>query len=93
MRVAEAGQLAEDKSATLELHGNLVVEGTLRMVAANPRVEQVIRFVDIDEAAVRGGGHEVLSPTSACGRTTGRLDIKEQAKASWTHPGREVGRP
>ena len=46
VHVAEGGTLAfaEDRSATLELHGNLVVEGTLRMVAPDPKVQQVIRF-------------------------------------------------
>ena len=87
VRVAEGGTLAfaEDKSATLELHGNLVVEGTLRMVAANPRVEQVIRFVGIDEEAVRGGGHEVLeSDVGLWADHHGRLDIQGAAKTSWT---------
>src|SRR5215203_1724819 len=62
VHVADGGTLAfaEDRSATLELHGNLVVEGTLRMVAPDPKVQQVVRFVGIDEGAVRGGGHEVL---------------------------------
>ncbi|HEY4727446.1 MAG TPA: G8 domain-containing protein, partial [Actinomycetes bacterium] len=62
VHVADGGTLAfaEDRSATLELHGNLVVEGTLEMVAPNPNVHQTVRFVGIDERAVRGGGHEVL---------------------------------
>ena len=85
--VAEGGTLAfaEDKSATLELRGNLVVEGTLRMVAPNPKVQQVIRFVGIDEGAVRGGGHEVLdSDVGLWAHHHGQLDIQGAAKTAWT---------
>ena len=63
VQVAEGGTLAfaEDKSSSLELRGNLVVEGTLQMVAPDPGVQQAIRFVGVDEGAFRGGGHEVKS--------------------------------
>jgi hypothetical protein len=87
VHVAEGGTLAfaEDRSATLELHGNLVVEGTLRMVAPDPKVQQVIRFVGIDEGAVRGGGHEVLdSDVGLWAHHHGQLDIQGAAKTSWT---------
>ena len=87
MHVAEGGTLAfaEDRSATLELRGNLVVEGTLEMVAPDPRVQQVIRFVGIDEGTVRGGGHEVLdSDVGLWAHHHGQLDIRGAAKTSWT---------
>ena len=85
--VAEGGTLAfaEDRSATLELRGNLMVEGALRMVAPNPKVQQVIRFVGIDEGAVRGGGHEVLdSDVGLWAHHHGQLDIQGAAKTAWT---------
>ena len=85
--VAEGATLAfaEDRSATLELGGNLMVEGTLRMVAPNPKVQQVVRFVGIDEGAVRGGGHEVLdSDVGLWAHHHGQLDIQGAAKTAWT---------
>jgi hypothetical protein len=87
VQVAEGGTLAfaEDKSASLELRGNLVVEGTLEMVAPDPKVEQVIRFVGVDEGAFRGGGHEVLdSDVGLWAHHHGQLDIRGAAKTSWT---------
>jgi hypothetical protein len=87
VHVADGGTLAfaEDRSATLELAGNLVVEGTLKMVAPDPKVHQTIRFVGIDEAAVQGGGHEVLdSDVGLWAHHHGRLDIRGAAKTSWT---------
>jgi hypothetical protein len=87
VHVADGGTLAfaEDRSATLELHGNLVVEGTLRMVAPDPKVQQVVRFVGIDEGAVRGGGHEVLdSDVGLWAHHHGQLVIQGAAKTSWT---------
>jgi G8 domain len=87
VHVADGGTLAfaEDRSATLELGGNLVVEGTLEMVAPDPKVRQTIRFVGIDEGAVRGGGHEVLdSDAGLWAHHHGRLDIRGAAKTSWT---------
>ena len=87
VHVADGGTLAfaEDRSATLELHGNLVVEGTLEMVAPDPKVHQTVRFVGIDEGAVRGGGHEVLdSDVGLWAHHHGRLDIRGAAKTSWT---------
>jgi G8 domain len=87
VHVADGGTLAfaEDRSATLELGGNLVVEGTLEMVAPDPKVRQTIRFVGIDEGAVRGGGHEVLdSDVGLWAHHHGRLDIRGAAKTSWT---------
>jgi hypothetical protein len=87
LRVAEGGTLAfaEDKSASLELRGNLVVEGALEMVAPNPAVQQTIRFVGVDEGAFRGGGHEVLaSDVGLWAHHHGRLNIQGAAKTSWT---------
>src|SRR5215216_3297580 len=87
VHVADGGTLAfaEDRAATLELHGNLVVEGTLRMVAPDPKVQQVVRFVGIDEGAVRGGGHEVLdSDVGLWAHHHGQLVIQGAAKTSWT---------
>ena len=95
VHVTEGGTLAfaEDRSATLELRGNLVVEGTLKMVAPDPKVEQVIRFVGIDEGAFRGGGHEVLdSDVGLWAHHHGQLDIRGAAKTSWTRtPGAKAG--
>jgi G8 domain-containing protein len=87
VHVAEGGTLAfaQDRSAGLELGGNLVVEGTLRMVAPDPRVQQTIRFVGVDEGAVRGGGHEVLdSDVGLWAHHHGQLDIRGAAKTSWS---------
>ncbi|HEX2374394.1 MAG TPA: G8 domain-containing protein, partial [Actinomycetota bacterium] len=87
VQVAEGGTLAfaEDKSSSLELRGNLVVEGTLQMVAPDPGVQQAIRFVGVDEGAFRGGGHEVLeSDVGLWAHHHGRLHIQGAAKTSWT---------
>jgi G8 domain len=87
VRVAEGGTLAfaEDKTASLELRGNLVVEGALEMVAPNPAVQQAIRFVGVDEGAFRGGGHEVLaSDVGLWAHHHGRLNIQGAAKTSWS---------
>ncbi len=87
VHVAEGGTLAfaKDRSATLELGGNLVVEGTLRMVAPDPKVRQTIRFVGVDESAVRGGGHQVLdSDVGLWAHHHGQLDIRGAAKTSWS---------
>jgi len=87
VRVAEGGTLAfaEDKSASLELRGNLVVEGALEMVAPDPAVQQTIRFVGVDEGAFRGGGHEVLaSDVGLWAHHHGHLNIQGAAKTSWT---------
>jgi G8 domain len=87
VHVADGGTLAfaQDRSASLELGGNLVVEGTLRMVAPDPEVRQTVRFVGVDEGAVRGGGHEVLdSDVGLWAHHHGQLDIRGAAKTSWS---------
>jgi hypothetical protein len=75
------------KDTTLELRGNLVVQGTLEM-KPEPSVTHTIRFVGIDESRFVGGGMSVL--TSDVGLWVigrGRLQIEGTERAGWGRSG------
>ena len=72
---------------TLELTGNLVVEGTLEM-RPNPGITHTLRFVDIDESRFVGGGMDVLdSDVGLWVMGRGQLDIEGQPRVGWNRTG------
>lgn len=76
---------AED--TTLELTGNLVVEGRLVM-RPQPGVQHVLRFVDVDESAFVGGGMDVLdTDVGLWVMGDGVLDIRGTKKEAWNRRG------
>lgn len=93
MTVAPGKRLIFDpnKSTTLELTGNLVVEGTLEMRPARPDVVHTIRFVGVNESSFVGGGMSVL-PTDVglWVMGAGRLDIQGTPKAAWNRTGSDT---
>ncbi len=89
MEIAAGRTLTFDPAAdtTLELTGNLVVLGRLRM-RPNPGVEHVLRFVDVDEGAFVGGGMDPLdSDVGLWVVGDGVLDIQGTEKAAWNRAG------
>ncbi len=92
LQVPPGRTLRFDPSAdtTLEMSGNLVVRGRLEM-RPRPGVRHVLRFVDVDESAFRGGGRDPLDTDVGLwviGR--GVLDARGERKQGWnrrgTHP-------
>ncbi len=76
-----------DKNVTLELRGNLVVQGTLEM-KPNPGVRHILRFVGIDEEDFVGGGMKVLnSDVGLWVMGSGKLDIRGEPRAGWNRTG------
>jgi hypothetical protein len=72
---------------TMELTGNLVVEGTLEM-KPNPGVQHTLRFVGIDESRFVGGGMDVLdSDVGLWVMGRGRLDIEGLNRVGWNRTG------
>jgi hypothetical protein len=57
LTVADGEKVSFDPNVTttLEVSGNVVVEGTLQMRPASPDVVHTLRFVDVDETAFVGG--------------------------------------
>lgn len=71
-------------NTTVELSGNAVVAGTLRM-RPNAGVTHVLRFVGIDETKVVGGGMEVLQTDVGLWVTGhGQLDLAGAPKTAWS---------
>lgn len=72
---------------TLEVSGNLIVEGTLEM-KPNPGVTHTLRFAHVDESAFVGGGTVVLeSDRGLWVMGSGRLDIVGDQKVGWNRTG------
>lgn len=81
-----------DRSTTVEVSGNVLVEGTLRMRPARRGVIHTLRFVDVDESAFQGGGHEVLeSDVGLWVRGRGRLDLVGAGMQGWNRTGSHPG--
>jgi len=86
----ESGQTLRfdpNQDTTLEVWGNLIVEGTLEM---NPiaGVTHILRFMDVDEAAFVGGGLEVLESDRGLWVVgSGVLDLKGEEKVGWNRTG------
>jgi hypothetical protein len=89
LEVARGEVLRFDPAAdtTLELSGNLLVNGRLEM-RPEPGVEHVLRFVDVDESAFVGGGLDPL-PTDVglWVMGDGILDIRGTKKRAWNRTG------
>jgi hypothetical protein len=78
-------EFAPDSDATLEVSGNVVVEGVLRMRPASPDVAHILRFVGVDEAAYVGGGHLVTDSDVGLWFTGhGRADAEGSERLPWT---------
>ncbi len=76
-----------DDDVTLEMSGNLVVNGTLEMKPARGH-SHTLRFVDIDEDDFIGGGMDVLdTDVGLWVMGEGRLDIQGQPRAGWNRSG------
>jgi hypothetical protein len=82
-----AGETLEfdpNQDTTLTLTGNLIVQGTLRMRPANPGIEHIIRFANVNEAAFVGGGMDpVASDIGLWVVGAGRLDAVGSARSGW----------
>lgn len=77
-----------DRSTTVEVAANVIVEGTLSMRPSSPDVTHVLRFVDVDESAYRGGGMEVLDTDVGLWVIgAGVLDLQGTPRASWARTG------
>lgn len=76
-------------STTVEVSGNVIVYGTLRMQPSNPGVQHVLRFVGIDESRYVGGGDPVLaSDVGLWVEGRGRLDLRGTPRKGWNRTGR-----
>jgi hypothetical protein len=53
-------EFSQDSPSRLEVHGNVVVRGILRMQPASHEVEHLLRFVGVNESGFVGGGHAVV---------------------------------
>ncbi|MGH2728600.1 MAG: hypothetical protein ACRDKS_16640, partial [Actinomycetota bacterium] len=82
-----AGQTVELNPAvntTVELGGNLIVQGTLRSYPASG-VTHTIRFTGITESGYVGGGNVPLSSDKGLWVTdAGALDLNGASKVAWT---------
>ncbi len=75
------------QDTTLEVAGNLIVEGTLEM-KPQPGVSHTLRFVEVDEEAFVGGGLAVLESDRGLWVVgAGQLDILGEKKAGWNRTG------
>lgn len=83
-----AGQIWEldpSQSVSLDVSGNVVVNGTLRMRPANGSIVHRLRFVNVDESRFVGGGHDVLdSDVGLWVVGAGQLDLQGQRRTGWT---------
>jgi hypothetical protein len=76
-------------TTTLEVSGNVVVEGTLRMRPANAGVTHTLRFVAVDESAYVGG-HTTAPLASDVGLWVvgdGKLDAVGTQREGWNRTG------
>jgi hypothetical protein len=72
----------------IEVAGNVIVEGTLRMRPSGPHVRHTLRFVGVDESAFVGGGMDPLvSDVGLWVINHGRLDIVGTPKRAWNRTG------
>lgn len=79
-------RLDPDRNTTLELTGNLIVEGRLEMRPAAPGITHTVRFVGIDEDAVVGGGMDpVPTDVGLWVMGAGVLDLAGTPKTAWTN--------
>ncbi|MGI8517442.1 MAG: right-handed parallel beta-helix repeat-containing protein [Acidimicrobiia bacterium] len=77
--------LAPNRDITLETSGNVLVLGTL---ASSPAADVIhtVRFVDIDESKVVGGGMDLLeTDVGIWVMEGGRLELNGTAKTAWSY--------
>jgi hypothetical protein len=89
LRVAAGQTLRFDPGAdtTLEVDGNLVVQGRLEM-RPRPDVEHVLRFVDVDESRFVGGGLDPIdTDVGLWVMGDGVLDVRGTRKQAWNRTG------
>ncbi len=75
------------KDTTLEVSGNLIIEGTLEM-KPNDGVTHTLKFLGVDEDDFVGGGMEVLeSDRGLWVIGAGKLDLHGEEKVGWNRTG------
>ena len=86
----EVLQFDPTQDTTLEVSGNLIVEGTLEM-RPNDGVTHTLRFLGVDEESFVGGGVEVLESDRGLWVTgSGRLDLHGEEKVGWNRTGMDA---
>jgi hypothetical protein len=84
-------EFAPSRSTQLDTRGNVVIRGTLRMQPVAPTVDHLLRFVEIDETAFRGGGHGVVdSDTGLWFTGQGRAVLDGSDRTPWTRAATSV---
>ena len=86
MTVQETAALVFDPnaSAALSSSANVVIEGRLTMRPSSAAVEQLLRFVSVNEAAFVGGGMVPLATdTGLWVMHAGRLDVSGTPRSGW----------
>jgi hypothetical protein len=78
-----------DTTTTLEVSGNVHVEGTLRMRPSSSEVIHTLRFVDVDESAFVGGHTQRPLQTDVGLWVTGNgiLDAQGTPREAWNRSG------
>jgi len=85
LRVEGKLVFAPRESLEMNLQGNLIVAGVLRLHPAEDDVRHVITFREVDESAYVGGGMKVLDSDVGLWVTDdGRLDVAGSGKTPWT---------
>jgi hypothetical protein len=80
-----------DVTTTVEVAANVVVAGTLQMRPANPGVIHTLRFVDINDETVVGGGMEPIeSDVGLWVIGAGALDAVGSPKTSWVRAASDI---
>lgn len=82
-------QFDPDRTTTVEVGGNVVVRGTLRMQPSSAEVVHTLRFVGVQESGFRGGdtGTPIASDTGLWITGKGELDIQGTPRAGWNRRG------
>jgi hypothetical protein len=72
-----------NRTTTVEVASNVIVDGTLRMRPSSPRIVHTLRFVGIDEAEFIGGGMEPIpSDVGVVGARIGEARSRRLIEAS-----------
>jgi chitodextrinase len=92
----EANSILEfdkSKSTRLLTSENIVVEGSLVMKPSSPDVDHLIKFLDINEEAYVGGGHDPIdTDVGLWVMYEGKLDAVGAKKLGWTNLAGSVSR-
>jgi hypothetical protein len=80
-------------SGRLEAHGNVVIEGTLKMRPSSHQISHVLQFVGVDESAFVGGGHRVLDTDTGLWFTGhGHAMLRGSERLPWTRASNSLAR-